>query len=288
MNVSFSRDSVLKRRRSDMAGDYSGRTMLTRAAFGQRFGPRAVFGMVHLRPLLGAPAFQSLDDVHDLALRDARAIAEAGCDGFVIENFGDKPFTRSRVEAETIAAMTRAIVEIARELTIPFGVNVLRNDALSALAIAAATGAAFIRINVHTGAAVTDQGIIEGDAYATLRKRAALAPGIAIFADHLVKHATPMGEVSPKDLRLRGMADALIVTGSATGAAADPSRLRTLRELLPDTPLIVGSGMNAENAAQFADADAVIVGTAGKRDGDVDAPVDPKRLATIVEAFKRP
>lgn len=262
--------------------------MLDRAAFGRRFGTRAVFGMVHLRPLTGAPGFVSLGDVLELALADARAIAAAGCDGFVIENFGDRPFTRARVEAETVAAMTRVIVELRREVALPFGVNVLRNDALSALAVAAATGAAFIRVNVHTGAAVTDQGIIEGDAYATLRKRAAIAPDVAIFADHLVKHATPMGEVSPKDLRLRGLADAVIVTGSATGAAADPSRLRELREALPDAPLIVGSGMSAANAAQFAEADAVIVGTASKRDGDVDAPVDPQRLAAIVEAFKRP
>src|SRR5919112_5093978 len=121
--------------------------------------------------------------------------------------------------------MTRVITEVAREVRLPFGVNVLRNDALSALAIAAATGAAFIRVNVHTGAYVTDQGIIEGDAYATLRKRAALAPDVLIFADSLVKHATPLGDVSPKDLRERGLADAVIVTGSETGAAADPARL---------------------------------------------------------------
>ena len=120
---------------------------------------------------------------------------------------------RGRVEVETVAAMTRVITQIVAEVRMPFGVNVLRNDALSALAIAAATGAAFIRVNVHTGAMLTDQGIIEGDAYATLRKRASLAPNVLIFADHLVKHATPLAEVDPiqsaRDLRLRGLADAL-------------------------------------------------------------------------------
>ena len=262
--------------------------MLGRNTFGKRFSRRAVFGMVHLRSLPGAPGFTSMDEVLSAALADARTIEASGCDGLVIENFGDKPFTRGRVEAETIAAMTRAVAEIAREIAIPFGVNVLRNDALSALGIAAATGAAFIRVNVHTGAAVTDQGIIEGDAYATLRKRAALAPGVLIFADYLVKHATPLGEVSPKDLRLRGLADALIVTGAATGSAADPARLAGLREALPDAPLIAGSGVSAENAGQFTGADAAIVGTASKRDGDVDAPVDGARLGAIVKAFKQP
>lgn len=255
--------------------------MLTRTAFAARFSARAVFGMIHLAPLPGAPLFTSLDEVTEAALADARAIRDGGCDGFAIENYGDRPFTRGRVEAETVAAMTRVIAEVVREVRLPFGVNVLRNDAQSALAIAAATGAAFIRVNVHTGAAVTDQGIIEGDAYATLRKRAALAPDVLIFADYLVKHATPMGEVSAKDLRLRGLADALIVTGAETGAAADPSRLRSLREQV-DAPLLLGSGLTAENASSFADADGAIVGTSLKRDGVVDA----GRVRDVVTAFK--
>jgi hypothetical protein len=238
--------------------------------------------MIHLGALPGAPLFTSFDEVLERALADARAIRDGGCDGFAIENYGDRPFTRGRVDAETIAAMTRVIVEVVREVELPFGVNVLRNDAQSALAIAAATGASFIRVNVHTGAAVTDQGIIEGDAYATLRKRAALAPDVLIFADHLVKHATQLGESSAKDLRLRGLADAIIVTGSETGAAADPSRLRELRDTI-DAPLLLGSGLTAENAAEFADADGVIVGTSLKTDGVVDA----RRVAAVVNAFKR-
>ena len=256
--------------------------MLSRPAFSSRFAARAVFGMVHLRPLPGSPLFESLDRVIEEAVLDARAIRDGGCDGFVVENFGDRPFTRGRVEAETIAAMTRVIVEVTREVPMPFGVNVLRNDALSALGIAAATGAAFIRVNVHTGAMVTDQGIIEGDAYETLRRRAALAPEVLIFADYLVKHATPMGEVSAKDLRERGLADALIVTGSETGAAADPSRLRSVRDTT-DAPLLLGSGLTDANADAYRDADGAIVGTSIKTDGRVDV----ARVEAVVRAFKR-
>jgi membrane complex biogenesis BtpA family protein len=259
--------------------------MLTRAAFTARFSARAVFGMIHLDALPGAPLFASLDAAIERAVRDGRALREGGCAGFVIENFGDRPFTRGRVEAETVAAMTRVIAEVTREVKLPFGVNVLRNDAQSALAIAAATGAAFIRVNVHTGAMVTDQGIIEGDAYATLRKRASLAPDVLIFADHLVKHAAPLAAVdevqSARDLRLRGLADALIVTGAETGAAADPARLATLREAV-DAPLLVGSGLTAENAHSFRDADGAIVGTSVKRDGLVDA----ARVEAVVRAFR--
>ncbi|MDP9191344.1 MAG: BtpA/SgcQ family protein [Acidobacteriota bacterium] len=259
--------------------------MLTRAAFSARFSHRAVFGMVHLGALPGAPLFSSLDETIEHAVRDARALRDGGCDGFVVENFGDRPFTRGRVEAETVAAMTRVIAEICAEVRLPFGVNVLRNDPLSALAIAAATGAAFIRVNVHTGAMLTDQGIIEGDAYATLRKRAALAPDVLIFADHMVKHATPLAEVDPlqsaRDLRLRGLADALIVTGAETGAASDPARLRALRDAV-DAPLLLGSGLTASNARDYADADGAIAGTSIKRDGAVDATL----VQALIRAFK--
>src|SRR6185436_16040525 len=130
------------------------RRMLTR----QDFAARPLYGMVHLQPLPGAPLFGgSIDAVVDAAVRDARAIREGGADGLVFENFGDKPFFKNRVGAETVAAMTRVIVEATREVSLPFGVNVLSNDALSALAIAAATGAAFIRVNVHTGVMFADQ-----------------------------------------------------------------------------------------------------------------------------------
>ena len=240
--------------------------MLTRATFAQRFGRNAVFGMVHLPPLPGAPLYGgSMEAVIDFALRDARAIAGGGCDGVIVENFGDKPFAKNRVCGETIAAMTRVVAEIAREVKLPVGVN------------------------VHTGAMLTDQGIIEGEAYETLRRRAVVAPNVAIFADHFVKHAVPLAELDPmqsaKDLRLRGLADALIVTGWETGAAPDAERLRLVREAV-DAPLLIGSGLSEANAGTFADADGAIVGTAIKRDGRVDAEVDQERVKRIVAAFK--
>lgn len=264
--------------------------MLTRAAFERRFGARAVFGMVHLLPLPGSPLYGgSIDAVIGAALLDAQAIADGGGSGLVVENFGDRPFFKRDVPLETIAAMARVIVDLSREVKLPYGVNVLRNDARGALAVAAATGAAFIRVNVHTGAMVTDQGLIEGDAANTMRLRAAIAPEVAVFADYMVKHAVPLTLVDPiqsaRDLRVRGLADALIVTGNATGAAADPGQMAMLREAV-DAPLIVGSGLTELNAESFRAADAVIVGTSIKRGGKVDAPVDRERVNLIVRAFK--
>src|SRR5262249_56101852 len=132
------------------------------------------------------------------------------------------------------------------------------------MAIAAATGAAFIRVNVHTGAMVTDQGIIEGRAAETLRRRAALAPNVLIFADHMVKHAAPLTDVdevqAAKDLRQRGLADAIIISGRETGVEPDLERFARVRAAI-DAPLLVGSGLTEANAAAFSDADGPILGT---------------------------
>lgn len=273
-----------------MAREYSHKQMLTREQFARRFGAPAVFGVVHLRALPGSPDFAGeIQRVIDEAIADARAIASGGGDGLVIENFGDRPFAKT-VGPETVAAMTRVITEIGREVKIPFGVNVLRNDAIAALAIAAATGAAFIRVNVLTGAMVTDQGIIEGEAHLVMRKRRELGFAGAVFADHMVKHATPLGPVDPiasaQDLRSRALADALIVTGPQTGTPPDPSKFQALRNAT-DAPLLVGSGMDTENAGSFRPfAEGAIVGTAIKEEGRIDRRVDPRRVESLVRAFK--
>jgi len=266
--------------------------MLTRDAFRTRFGRNAVIGMVHVGALPGVPRYGgSMQTVIDAALRDARALRDGGCDAMAFENFGDRPFFKDDVPAETVAALTRVIVEVVSEVALPFGVNVLRNDAASAIVIAAATGAAFIRVNIHTGAMLTDQGIIEGRAAETLRKRTVLAPEVLIFADHMVKHAAPMVVIdeiqAAKDLRHRGLADGIIVSGAETGAEPDRASFAAVRDALPEVPILIGSGLTETNAGTFADADAAIVGTSIKIDGRVEAPVDPDRVARVVAAFKR-
>jgi uncharacterized protein len=234
-----------------------------------------LIAMIHLDPLPGSPLFSSMEAVVANALADADAAAEGGASALMIENFNDRPFAKT-APVETIAAMSRAASEIARAVDVPFGINVLRNDGLAALAIAAATGAAFVRINVLTGAMLTDQGIIEGEAHRILRRRRELGLGnCLILADHLVKHAVPLAsfdfEQSAKDLRYRGMADAIVVSGAETGAPADPGRFERLRAVV-DAPLLVGSGLNESNAATYrAIANGAIVGTSIKSNGRVDA-----------------
>ena len=124
--------------------------------------------MVHLLPLPGAPDWDgSMERVLAAAVQDATALAEGGVDGIMVENYGDAPFLPGPVPAHTIAALTNAVLEVRRAVRLPVGVNVLRNDAAAAIGICAATGASFVRINVHTGAMLTDQGWIEGAAHET-------------------------------------------------------------------------------------------------------------------------
>ncbi len=242
----------------------------TRAELRSRITPGAI-GMVHLAPLPGSPGWDEaggMTAVLERAHLDAHALVEAGFQAAMVENFGDIPFHGDRVPSETIAAMSVVLASLRREWPdLSLGVNVLRNDAAAALGIAVATEASFIRVNVHVGAAVTDQGTLQGRAAETLRDRRRLGAGhIGILADLRVKHAQGLAERplvdEAKDLRLRGLADAIIISGTATGAGADPDQLRQVRQALPGCPLLVGSGMTAENLPRYAEwADGYIVGT---------------------------
>jgi membrane complex biogenesis BtpA family protein len=251
-----------------------------------------LIGMLHAPPLPGSPRFAGqLADVVTHVLRDAETLAAEGVPALLLENFGDAPFYPERVPGVTVAALTRLAVEVRRRFDLPLGVNVLRNDGESALAIAVAAGAEFIRVNVLTGVRVTDQGLVAGRAHELLRLRRGLdARGVAILADVDVKHSAPLGprplEEETADLVERGGADGVIVSGPRTGAPASLEQLRVVRHVAGGAPLYVGSGVTLETIdATLELADGWIVGTALKRDGDVAAPVDPQRIRPLVAAL---
>ncbi len=267
--------------------------MWTRDDFGSLFRP-PVIGMVHLRPLPGSPGWAgNLRAVVDAALVDTENLVAGGVGAVMVENFHDVPFFPGPVPPVTVAAMTRIIDAITGSYRdLPVGVNVLRNDAESALAVAAAAGASFIRVNVHVGAAVTDQGTIEGRAWQTLRLRREWAPEVGILADVRVKHALPLAPrplaEEARDLRLRGLADGIIVTGAATGSGASPADVEIVRAAVPECPLLVGSGVNTDNIAGFGVAvDGVIVGTSLKeKTGERFAAVSADLTRDLVEAWQ--
>ena len=174
------------------------------------------------------------------------------------------------------------------------GINVLRNDAHSAMGAAVACGADFIRVNVLVGAAWTDQGLIQGDAAGLTRYRKSLCglgAGPRIMADVKVKHAVPAGETDisllAKETAQRGGADGLIVTGSRTGSPVDFEDLKTVREAVPGMPLWVGSGVTSTTIGKLQNlCNGAIVGTWLHHDGDLSAPIDEDRVHLLVEAAR--
>lgn len=251
--------------------------------------PRLV-GMVHLGPLPGSPGFDGdLPGLIDRACRDAETLTDAGFDALGIENFGDAPFYADDVPTVTVATMTAAIREIRRVSALPVMVNVLRNDGLAALAVAAATGAEMVRINVLSGSMWTDQGLIHGRAAEVGRLRTAIAPNTSILADVFVKHAIPPPGTdltqATLDLVERGGADAVVVSGSGTGRAADLDEVKLVAAAAEPVAVYVGSGVDAQTATAFlGTAHGVIVGSALKRDGLATNPVDAAAAASFVTA----
>jgi uncharacterized protein len=255
--------------------------------------PKPVIGMIHLPALPGSPDHTlTLSAIRDAVLRDAEALQSGGVDGFIVENFGDVPFYPEKVPPHTVACMTMLAGEIRKAFPkTPLGINVLRNDALSALAIAAAVDAAFIRVNIYTGARVADQGVIEGKAHEIMRYRKLLGSAVQVFADVAVKHSVALSEVDladeVRDTVLRGRADAVIVSGSGTGEETQLEDVKTVKSAAKDAPVLAGSGASPSNVkAILRHADGLIVGTALKKNGVTTAPVDKSRVREFMKAVK--
>src|SRR5262249_54929894 len=209
--------------------------------------PGRIIGMLHVPALPGSPRNElATAAIVDWVLKDADALAEGGIDAFMLENFGDMPFYPGRVPAHTVAFMTLIGREVNQAFDLPLGINILRNDAVSAIAVASAISAQFIRVNIHTGARVTDQGLLEGTAHETVRYRRLLGSDVMIFADVDVKHSAPVAirgvKTEVEEVISRGCADAVIVTGSATGQQVALEDLKTAKHAALSTPVFAGSG----------------------------------------------
>ncbi|MFM7320445.1 MAG: BtpA/SgcQ family protein [Armatimonadota bacterium] len=251
--------------------------------------------MVHLGALPGSVRDRGdFDSVLVRAIEDAEALVAGGADALMVENFFDAPFAKTQVPPVTVAALARAVLAVRSVAgVLPVGVNCLRNDGVAAMGIAHATGARFIRVNVYVGAAVTDQGIIEGIARDVQRTRRELGADVAVWADVHVKHARPLGDGresigdAARDAVARGLADALVVSGAATGAGTPIEAVRCVAEAVPGVPVLVGSGFDAASAGSLlaAGAAGAIVGTSIKRGRVVDAPVDADAVRALRAAL---
>jgi len=237
---------------------------------------RVAIGVVHCPAFPGSPRYDGrpVQEIYDAALRDCHAYAEGGIDGLIIENHGDVPFLRPQdIGHETAAFMTAVTTRAIAETGLPTGINVLANAPVPAFAVAAASGAGFIRVNQWANAYVANEGLLDGEAALALRyRRQIAAEGVAVFADSHVKHGAhaitgdrTISELT-RDLEFFD-ADAIIATGQRTGDAATDEELTEITSATR-LPVLVGSGVTQENAQRIlALANGVIIGSSLKRDG---------------------
>ena len=252
-----------------------------------------VYGVVHLKSLPGSPGnYLTLDEIIELAQEDVNSLVFGGVDGLIIENFGDVPFTKDNVSKRTIASFTKVVENIEYDREIKVGINVLRNDGIAALSIAEATNADFVRINVLNNVMMyTDQGIIEGKAHEIAEFKNNLNKEIDIYADVFVKHAVPPEgskiENHTEELIERAGADVVIVTGDGTGHQINIEDLSTVRDIVPQGRLAIGSGVNEENVDDYVGlADILIVGTSFKVEQDVSKRVDQRSVEQLIKKIK--
>ena len=255
--------------------------------------PRGLVGMLHVEALPGTPrARLGVEEIVDKALAEAEIYRQAGFNGLMIENMHDRPYLKGGVGPEVVAAMTVVAREARRATGLPMGVQVLAGANREAVAVAHAAGARFARVEGFVFAHVADEGLMESSAGELLRYRRAIgAEEVLLFADVKKKHSAH-AITADVDLAETAhaaelfLADGLVVTGTATGRAADPGDLHTVADAV-ELPVLVGSGITADNMHQFAEADAFIVGSSVKRGGLWSEPIDPNRCAAVAEAFSR-
>lgn len=256
---------------------------------------KPIIGMVHLIPLPGSPGYDDygVDAIVDRAVKDAEALVQGGIDGIIVENMWDLPYyVGDRIPPEGVASQTVVAMEVAKAVDVPVGINVIHNGGRVTLSIAMAVGAKFIRVCAYTGALVWDTGEFDhGNAADLLRLRKDLGTGhIKIFADVCKKHAVMFPGID-FETHVRWtdfyLADAIIVTGEMTGVPAKFEEVKKAKELVPNCPVLVGSGTNKNNIAEFLRyADGAIVGTSLKEGEIIQNPVSAQRVREYMEVVR--
>ena len=254
---------------------------------------KALIGMVHLHALPGtAGSEKSPQQIVDIAVDEATTLVKYGFDAVLIENMHDTPYLLREVGPEIVSAMTVATQAVVDAVDCPVGIQILAGANKEAIAVAHATGAHFIRAEGFAFASVADEGIMDiADAGPLLRERRRIdADNIAILADIQKKHSS---HAITADLTIgdhaRGAdfmgADGVIVTGNHTGHAVDIAQLREVRGAT-ELPILVGSGVTPENIKEiFEFADAAIVGSSIKKDGNWSNQLDADRCKELIGAL---
>jgi membrane complex biogenesis BtpA family protein len=253
---------------------------------------KPLIAMAHLPALPGTPLYDAaagMNGIVQSVRRDVEVLLDAGFDAVMFCNENDRPY-ELKAGLESAAAMARVVTECRPE-GVPFGVDFLW-DARCALAVAAATGAAFIR-EVATGVWESDMGLLSPDAAHLLRERRRLeADEIAVFMNVTPEFASGIGRRDPADVAVSttvsSLADVILVSGKMAGAVPDVATIAAIREAVdPEIPVLLNTGAKAETIAQYLPhADGCIVGSSLKVDGYTWNPVDPDRAKRFTDAAR--
>jgi uncharacterized protein len=254
--------------------------------------PRALIGVIHLDALPGTPGNTlDIDAITSRAVDDARIYRDAGFDGLLIENTHDRPYLKTHVGPEVVAAVSVIGAEVRRAAALPLGIQILAGANSSAVAAALACGASFVRVEGFVFAHVADEGLIEASAGALLRYRRAIGAGhVKVFADVKKKHSAhaitaDVDIVETAKAAVFFQADGVIVSGISTGEPAEPDDVRSVGRAV-SAPTVVGSGISLDNLGCYPEADAFIVGSSIKREGLWSNPIDVERARALVRAFR--
>lgn len=250
---------------------------------------KPVIAMVHLGAMPGTPLYDGragVEGILSAARADLRALQAARVDAVMFGNENDRPY-ELRVDAASTATMAAVIGRLRDEITVPFGVNVLW-DPMATMALAAATGATFLR-EIFTGTYASDMGLWAPDAGAARRYQARL--GISDVACLYNVSAEFAGSLDPRPLADRARSavfssvpDAVLVSGAITGEAARMEDLEAVKAVLPQLPVLANTGVKHATVADvLRAADGCIVGSALKRNGDTWAAVDPDRARDFMD-----
>jgi membrane complex biogenesis BtpA family protein len=208
-----------------------------------------------------------------------------------VENLGDEPYLVGESSPEQFALMAGVTRLVSRGVDIPVGVNVQFNAWKAELAIAHTCGAQFVRVEVFVDTVVSAQGLVTPCSAQITRYRQSLnAQDIQLWADIQTKYTTnivPKALVqSAKDAQAAG-ADALIVTGAATGEATPLDAVSEVEKVV-SLPVLVGSGTNIDNVCDVLRiADGAIVGSSLKDGGLASNRVSKEAVEAFMKAAKR-
>lgn len=257
---------------------------------------KPLIGNVHCAPLPGTPRYRGepMAAIVKRAVEDAKAYAKGGMNGLMIENHGDIPFLPpDEIGPEIVAAMSVLVKAVAEAVDLPYGINLLANSAIGALAVAKATDARFVRVNQWVNAYVANEGLVQGESGRALRFRRMIgADDVAIFADVHVKHGAHaiVGDRGVAELARDTEfydADVAIATGNRTGDTVPSEEIAAVRAGTR-LPVIAGSGIDRHNAAALmAELDGAVVGSSLKHDGVWWNQVDPARVEAFVTEVRR-